>query len=386
MTRFLHHPPDEVELYTRTFFVVLAGIAFFILVPTIQQYRERRKFIRLNGCEKPTLESDFRYDFLGIAKAIELGTNFRQKTALPYTNGLFIKYGDTYESNAMGYRLIFTCNANNIKHLLSTGFNDYDSSGLRKPLFETVTPHGIFTVDGSEWRGLRDQMRVQLSNNRRIVDLNMCEEQFQYFLKCVPANGKAFDIQRFFFGLSLDIQTSFTLGDSVNTLSTTQPPEKEQFVEDLLYIKERIVSDGFRGPLRHLSNKIKFSRACSRTRKYVMAYAKRALESQKHTESEGTSPGYVYIRGLSSKMTDPLEITDHALSVLLANDSMGTLLSGLFFLLSQNERVVQKLRASIVDSIGYEVPTYDKVAKLHYTRCVLNEGKATTLSKPAVYH
>lgn len=68
-------------------------------------------------------------------------------------------------------------------------------------------------------------------------------------------------------------------------------------------------------------------------------------------------------------------LADQALSILLANDSMSTTLSGLFFCLSQDERVVKKLTASILDTVGLEPPTWGQLGSLHYVRWVLQEGE-----------
>lgn len=51
------------------------------------------------------------------------------------------------------------------------------------------------------------------------------------------------------------------------------------------------------------------------------------------------------------------QFADQVMSILLVNDSMSTTLSGLFHCLSQDERIVQTLRASIIDAIGLAPPT-----------------------------
>ncbi|KAE8141773.1 cytochrome P450 [Aspergillus pseudotamarii] len=351
--------------------VTVVGIILILLVQRLHWTLKLRKLERLYGCESLRNENGrYRYDFLGIAKAIELAFHFRRRTSLPYTNALFKTYGETYASNVLGYRLIFTCSAENIKHLLSTAFADFDSSPLRKPLFEPITPHGIFTLDGAGWKKSRDQLRIRLSNLRKIVDLNQCERHFQAFLQHVPPHGQAFDVQACAFALALDMQTLFSLGESVDALSLSQSREKKQFVADLLFVKETIVQDGFRGPLRYLYPKRRFLRCCKRARKYVIAHVARQLkERTSMSEKKGDSPG----RDSSTEDEQVSLWADQGLSILLANDSMSTTLSGLFFCLSQDERVVHKLRASILDTVGLEPPAWGQLGSLHYVRWVLQE-------------
>ncbi|KAE8353391.1 cytochrome P450 [Aspergillus coremiiformis] len=379
----------ELPSLIKTSILALVGAGIFFLVRRLQQGRQLRELSRQHGCESPPSESDFQYDLFGIAKAIELGAHFRRRTSLLYTNTLFRKYGETYVSNVLGYRLIFTCNAENIKHLFSKGFADYDSSPLRKPLFAPITPHGIFTVDGPDWRKAREQLRNQLSSLPKIIDLRLCERHFQAFRQRVPHNGKAFDIQPCIFSLSLDIQSSFTLGECVDALSFTQSPANKRFVKDLLLVKDRIANDGFRGPLRHLYPRQSFRDSCMRARQHVMDRAIRAAEKQANNcgmqgTNEQSAKGYAFMRGLSTKIDDASQLTDQSLSILLANDSMGTTLSGLLFSLSQNPRVVHKLRASILESIGLTPPKFAQLGRLQYVRCVLHE--ALRLYPPAAFN
>ncbi|PYH81570.1 cytochrome P450 [Aspergillus uvarum CBS 121591] len=293
-------------------------------------------------------------------------------TALDYTDKLFKRYGNTYMSQILGYRIHFTCDPANIKHILSTGFADYDSSKLRGPLFNPITPHGIFTVDGPDWRVMRDQLRTQLSNNRRICDFAMFEQQFQTFLQRVPPDGQRFDIQECFISLAIDIQSGFALGDSVGKLHPSPAPAKKHFAEDLHVIKETIVRDGFRGPLRHLSRKLEFRQSCVRARRFVMDYAEREVAKG---ISQDNAEGYYFMKGLNEKGADAAQLANQTLSILLANDSIATTLSGIFFLLSQHERVVSKLRQIVLEEIGHNPPTYDQLTKIPYLTYVIHESK-----------
>ncbi|KAJ5143478.1 uncharacterized protein N7515_002265 [Penicillium bovifimosum] len=341
--------------------LVVAALAFvgcqiILLVRIPIRTQKLRALERAHGCGKLRDESEvFRYDFFGIMKAITLAFHFQQRMSLPYTNSLFQRYGETYASNVVGYRVIFTCNAENIKHMLSTRFADFDSSPLRKSLFEPITPHGIFTLDGADWKRSREQLRTRLSNLRKAIDLSLCEQHFQNFLLHVPPN-----------------ESVLSLGEAVDALSFPQSPAKRQFIDDLDLIKDRIVRDGFRGPFHHFVPKRAFNQACRRAREYVMACATREIDRREyrsdkirdeHTEADA-----------DVKIEDISQFADQALSILLANDSMSTTLSGLLYCLSQDERVVHKLRASIIDTIGTSPPTWTQLGALHYVRWVLHEA------------
>jgi cytochrome P450 len=346
-------------------FVALFGIIIIITERRWYHLKELRNLERLFGCKRLPDESD-RYggDFLGIAKALELASHFKGRSSLQYTNSLFQRYGETYSSNVLTYRMIFTCNAENIKSLLSTSFANFDGATLRKPMFKPLTPHGIFTVDGAEWKSHRASMRSRLSNPREIVDLNSCEGHFQDFCQHVPPNGQVFDVQACVSALVLDIQTRFALGESIDALNREQSPEKKQFQDDLLFVTERIIDDGYRGPLRYLYSRRTFHQSCKRARDYVSAYIPVHIEGQSNGDKKTAFQTSLLI--------------DQTLDVMLANDSMSTSLSGLFYCLAQDERVVSKLRASILETVGVSPPSWEQLGELHYVRWVLQEGKQSS--------
>ncbi|PWY87558.1 cytochrome P450 [Aspergillus heteromorphus CBS 117.55] len=300
-----------------------------------------------------------------ILLALTLSHHFRNHTSLAHTHTLFLTYGLTYQTSLLTHRLTFTSCALNTKHILCTAFTDFDSSPLRKPLFTPITPHGIFTLDGLAWKRSREQLRARLSNLRRTIDLSLCEEHFRAFLKHVPPDGGVFDAQRVVFALSLDLQTRFSLGESVDALGEMQSEEQRRFLGDLARVKERIVRDGFRGPLRHFEGKGAFWRACARVRGFVVERVRRDIEGRR---SGGVGDGV----GVPEEEIN--QSADQALSILLANDSMSTTLSGILYCLAKDERVVTKLRDSIVDSIGLEPPTWAQLGGLQYVRWVIQEA------------
>lgn len=358
---------------------ITVGLLIDLLVRRLQRSKELREFSRTHGCEEPPNESDFRYDFFGIAKAFEVVINLHRRSFIDYTTSLFRDYGETYATQVLSKRITLTSSATNIKHILTAGFEDFDTTPLRKQLFEPITPHGIFTLDGPEWKKSRDQLRGWFSNLRKIVDLNMCEQHFQVFLRHVPPEGQVFDVQTWNFPLIWDIFGSFTLGESLEALSVTQSSEKRTFCEDLAHIKWEITQGGFRGPFRHLYAMSDFLESCARAKRYVMTRAIRAGEERESARENivESAENYSLVRGMRMKIDEPSQLAEHAMSILIASDTMATTLTGLLFCLSQNPRVVHKLRASIIESLGLTPPTHEQLASLHYVRWVINEGRLT---------
>ena len=373
--------------YWNALYALSAVVALMILLQRLSRYRVLRRFSASYGCQDAA--SEILYDYWGILKIIRSTRSLLKKTALANSVSLFEKYGDTYTSRLLAQKVFFTCDPRNIKHVLVTRFVDYDSSTIRAHLFRQITERGIFAVDGPEWKVARDRYRNQLSHTRSIIDLDIQEQHFQNFLRRVPSGGKPFDLQILFSNLILDLTTAFALGESLDSLNPFQSDDRKKFVESLLYVKKTMARDGFLGPVHLLLSKRDFYRACGDVHRYIEQIIHRALEKKKsRSDKSGNGEdgrGYNLLQGLTENTSDVVELRDGVITILIAGiESVASLLSTTFWLLARDERVYQKLRASILDSIGQDPPTYDQLKSLTYLRYVLNEGK-TTLSLPVLH-
>lgn len=343
----------------------------------LSKYNLSRNASTFGECRDPPSERP--YDYFGIVKIISSTRHLLKKTALANTIDLFERYGDTYASRILTQKVFFTCEPRNIKHVLVTRFVDYDSSTVRDHLFRPITEHGIFAVDGPEWRVARDLYRNVFSNTRSIMNIPMQEYHFQRFIRQIPPAGKTFDLHTLFLNLTLDITTSFALGESVDSLSPDQSEEKKQFVAALFYVKKTMARDGFLGPVHVLLSKRGFHKACGDVHRYVERAIAKALEEKRQdghlTLGDGGPQGYSLLYSLVKDTDDVLALRDGVITILIAGiDSVASLLSTTFWLLARDQRVFQKLRANILDTIGHDAPTFDQLKSLTFLRHVFNEG------------
>lgn len=140
--------------------------------------------------------------------------------------------------------------------------------------------------------------------------------------------------------------------------------------------------NGFLGPVHLLLSKRDFYRACGDVHRYIEQVIYRALEKKQARSGESrrgkNSKGYNLLQGLTENTSDVVEVRDGVITVLIAGiDSVASLLSTTFWLLARDDRVFQKLRRSILASIGQDPPSYDQLKSITYLRYVFNEGKAT---------
>ena len=364
-----------VILHILAFFAVyaaVAGLQYFL------KHRAHRLFSATHGYQDPPKEGS--YDVLGLFKIVRTTRHLLNKTALASTVELFERYGETYASKLLTQTVLFTCDPRNIRHVLVTRFVDYDSSVVRVHLFRPITEHGIFAVDGADWKIARNLYRSLFSNTRVIMDFEMLEEHVQGLLRCIPPTRESIDLQPLFLNLTLDITTAFALGESVDSLSPYQSAEKKDFVKSLIYVKRIMARDGFLGPVHYLLSKREFYRACGDVHRYVEGIIRRELENKRQSNEPGNykhgSSRFNLLHGLTENSSDLLDLRDGVITVLIAGiDSVASLLSTTFWLLARDKRVYRKLRTSILDAIGQRHPTYDQVKSLTYLRYVFNESQ-----------
>lgn len=158
------------------------------------------------------------------------------ETSLPDAVRLFETHGNTYTSRLLGQRVVFTCHPVNIRDILVSRFDDFDSSkGIRDHLFQPITPRGILALDGAEWKFARAKYRDIFSNTRRILDMELQEKCFGNLRRLI-GNDQEVDLQPLFLRLAFDLTTGFAMGESANCLSPDQTAAQKEFVDALLYV------------------------------------------------------------------------------------------------------------------------------------------------------
>ncbi|KAJ5424805.1 hypothetical protein N7445_010778 [Penicillium cf. griseofulvum] len=284
------------------------------------------------------------WDILGLVKIYSSTKHLLNETALSNVSALFKCYGDTYASRILTQRVYFTCDPRNIRHVLINRFSDFDASDVRAHLFAPITPHGIFAVDGAEWKEARSLYADIFSATRKIFDLQLQEDSFQGLIKQIP-RGQAVDLAPLFLKLVLDVNSAFAMGTGLDTLKQDQSlEEKEAYVE-----------------------KVVRNEMAAREYQKQSNAATVDDERQKRTQS--------LLSRILDNTNDVHAVRDAVVTILIAGtDSVASMLSTTFYLLARHEHVYAKLRQEILDTIGTEPPTYDNIRKATYLRYVFNEA------------
>lgn len=280
----------------------------------------------------------------------------------------------TVEAVVLGQRLVFTADEENIKAILATKFQDYGKGPQFRKEWKDFLGLSIFTTDGQQWHDSRTLLRPQFIKDR-VSDLDTFEHHAQILLPMLGGtyNGATVRFDDLIYRYTLDAATDFLLGKSVESLQNGEAEFATAFAE-VQHVQAVIARAGM---ARHFVPKKSFYASLKVLNQFVDTYIDRALalpkdELEKKSKSD---EGYTFLHAIATYTRDRAVLRDQLMAVLLAGrDTTATSLSWLFYELSKQPQVVQKLREEIIGRVGLErVPTYDDLKAMRYLQHSLNE-------------
>lgn len=129
-------------------------------------------------------------------------------------------------------------------------------------------------------------------------------------------------------------------------------------------------------PLRHFYSKKSFNNGLKTMEDFIEPYITEALSLSPAELESKLSRSDTFIHALARYTRDRKVMRDQLVALLLAGrDTTAGTLSWLFLELSKNPRVVEKLRAEIVQFLGDggRPPTYQEIKDMKYLTHVINE-------------
>ena len=218
----------------------------------------------------------------------------------------------------------------------------------------------------------------------------------------MPRDRSSFDIQELFANLGLDSSTDLLFGESVDTLLSDHeqdlvndrlPFSKAEFREAFDYTQEILVRRVFAQKLYWLISPQKFKDAAKTVHEFIDYYVERAVRVAKDATYGREKQGgrYIFLEALALETDDKRVLRDQLLHILLAGrDTTSSLLSSVFYFLSRNQQVWQRLRQEILDQYGCfgenkEELTFETLKSSKYLKHVINESESSVtaiLSNP----
>ncbi|KAL9109109.1 MAG: hypothetical protein Q9227_006200 [Pyrenula ochraceoflavens] len=367
-------------------------LLFYTIVNRIISSISAHKFSAKHGCQPapryPQTERLIGYRLFKDVKQSQLENRSLEDS---YYRSLAL--GTTYTAAAMGKHCILTTDPENVKTVLTTNFKDF-GLGDRLAAFGPLLGSGIFTADGAHWEHSRALVRPNFSRNQ-IANLEAFETHVQDLVRKIPQDGSTIDLQPLFFNQTLDSATEFLFGESAHSQVSPEGSRAHEFSEAFDYAQSQLT---FRHRLGRLSVFIynpKFSAACKTVHEWVDQFVFKALEYRKMhgtktnkqdgniENSSSTDERYVFLNELAKVTSDPKQLRDELLNILLAGrDTTAGLLSHTIHALARHPDVWTKLKHE-VDTLEGRKPNYESLRNMQYLKSVLNEVLRLYPSVPA---
>ncbi|KAF1732734.1 Cytochrome P450 52A2 [Beauveria bassiana] len=283
---------------------------------------------------------------------------------LASTCRLFKQFGSTYTMKSCFWQTIFTSDSQNIKHILATSFNDFELPKLRRDAISTLLGTGIFSVNGASWSHARSLLRPSFAKRDKSAITAMLEDHFQSFLRHVPRNEEAVDLQPLFFALTMDFASQSLTSKSSHMLDETRSHDKEwQFFEDYTTCSEEVIKKMCLGPLQIFRYNRAAEKAKRRVFKYMDGFIDEALRSADSKEAKEDN----VLTKLAEVTPDRKMLRDQMLHLLVASrDTTASLLCNLFFMLAKEPEMYKTLRQEVLSVCGDAPPLPDQLKQMKY--------------------
>ncbi|KAK8165026.1 cytochrome P450 [Phyllosticta citrichinensis] len=370
--------------------IIVIFSLFYLVYRGLLSWSTRRLWTRKHGCQR--INTRYRSTVRGLLLGIDLMYDSSRAAAssnfLSNTLSLYSRLGTTWSTRILGNTVLQTIDPENLRAVYNTNFRDWGFGAFRVNSFRPLLGHGIFAIEGPEWRRSRDLLRPAFAKSE-VSNLQVYEKHFQQLLKAIPAStgdDGVVDLQPLFFRMTMDSATEVIFGKSVHSLSTDK--EHSSAAEALGHAYEKAKSEIFTNILLYPFGRWRWWSGLMPAVNQVHAYidpiveeaiataqrdAKVTADKQSYDQPEEKKKPYSFLRELASCASKD-KIRGELLSVLLASrDTTASLLSNTMFILSRRPDIMSRLLDELAPLDG-QPPTYPQLKKLAYLDAVLKES------------
>ncbi|QIW95936.1 hypothetical protein AMS68_001454 [Peltaster fructicola] len=357
--------------------VVIAGVGWFLHSLWAHQAlkQSRKAFKEQHGCKDPP--PNMRpWDIFGFYGVYLLVNEAKQYRLLEYWNNNYKIYGQTHSGNRRGRQFTTTMDVENFKAIHATNFDDWAVEDSRQGFIQFLGK-GVFLSDGAFWAHSRSVLRPQFEKHQ-VAELGQFEPHVQRMFKSFPTDGSTIDLQVLFHKLTMDTSSEFLIGRSTLLLDQTYNEEGHEFAAAF----EAATQDGTLrarlGWMYWLWPHFAIQKDHAIIHRFAEKWVQQAMQekhSQHDEKSNGKKSNYTFLKQLvMDDRMDAKRIHGEILNIMLAGrDTTASLLSAMFFVLSREARIMQKLRAE-VDELNGELPTYERLRDMKYLKYCAQEA------------
>lgn len=296
---------------------------------------------------------------------------------------------ESFNIKIAGSTLFATSDPENIKAVLGTQFLDFEL-GFRNAHFKPLLGDGIFTLDGSGWKHSRALLRPNFLREK-VAHVQSLENHLQNLTQHINnQKGQAFDIQEYFFRLTVDTATEFLFGESLYGLcdgtinnGKTFGDEFEgrsEFYKSFNISQAYVATRAWSQNLYFLINSREFHKCNKNVHKFAQHYVNKALKYSPEELDKMSEDGYVFLYSLVKETRDRRVLQDQLLNIMIAGrDTTAGLLSFCFYELSRNPDIWEKLKQDVYSNFGsgenarVNEITFESLKRCEYLKYVINE-------------
>lgn len=363
----------------------------YLLIQRLKTEVRRRKLISSHGCKPPTRFPVWDPVF-GIDVMYKTAKAHSGNTMLSTVRTRHAQYGMTHSSRIANIPTISTIEPENLKAVFSTYYKDFHVGPPRRRAFGPVVTNSIFVADGVEWEHSRAFLRPSF-NKSQVNDLETLEIHIQHFLETIPKDGSTVDLAERFLRYTADVTTDLMFGESIFSLSHPDAfggDLSNAFHDAQVGVERRFIL----GKFANIVPQRQFYRSVKKVHAYVDTHVEKAVqkrllsqekvkennvEEKVTVENVQDDARHIFSKELAKLTDDRLILRDQLLGIFLAGrDTTAALLANLFFVLSRNIEVWQRLHEE-VHSLEGRKPTLSDLKKLKYLNDCVNESSTPTI-------
>ncbi|KAG9251383.1 cytochrome P450 alkane hydroxylase-like protein [Emericellopsis atlantica] len=269
----------------------------------------------------------------------------------------------------LGKKSYWTRDADNIKAILHSSFQDWGLPPARKATFDACLGGGIFGVDGAEWEHSRAMLKPSF-NKTQMSDTATLEKHAQKLITRIP-DGEEVDLANLFPLLTMDVGTEMLFGESVDSLSISELKQATEFTHCFDYIVHTISKHMSLPFLTRLPDP-KLKLCVDFVNRFAEGVVDQTMSSEEKT-SAGGKKKYIFPTELAKMGLSQKQIQIEVINIMFAGrDTTAALLSLIWWYLAKRPDIVSKIRNEL-EPLGSRAPTTEEVKKLHYLKNVVNE-------------
>jgi cytochrome P450 len=378
--------------------------AVWKLLQYIVREYQFNSFARSRQCEPPAYaRNDLPWGIDRVWRLVRLtgkGADVMENVIMPS----FRAYGWTFcMTGLFGEESILTADPENLRAVFSSQFHDFLTGPRRAAAFGYMLGKCIFTTDGAFWEHSRALIKPHMSTGQ-VNEMSATERAVDDFLYALMVRSEkdrewtsAVDLHPLFLRFTLDQGTDFLFGanvksqlaaipgavsdlDEVTRVAADKAGSEMTFSDAFHYASVEVTKRAKLQGLYWLADTKKARQAVGYLRRFVDYLVDHTLRMQGgQARGNGASEKRKLLQALAIEITDPIELRDQVLFMLVASrDTTAALLSWMFLMLAKHPAIYRKLRKIVLEEFGSEHEpicpiTFNTLKKCRYLQWVMYE-------------